>query len=255
MPKVDKKKPLEHGIAAECLGVKVPRSRYLHDGRIARINAAQYEGQEIAGALHVVKDSDTVLDIGAGIGLVGAVIASNRKPKKIHSFEANPELIPEIEALYAANDLTDQIAVENTILVSADDRPDTMKFFLHKSYLGSSLVDPGSRTRKVVDVPTADFNALCKSLNPTVLVMDIEGGELEILRHADLAPFRAVVLEFHPGAYGVSGMRECKTILRDAGFSRIDEVSTRTVWTCVRGEGATTDNTDDQNDKDDEAAA
>lgn len=236
MPKVDKKLNSEPEIAAECLGVKVPQSRYLHEGRIARINAAQYEGQEIAGALHVINDSDTVLEIGAGIGLVGAVIASNRKPKKILSYEANPELIPEIEALYAANGLTDQISVQNTILVSADDRPETLKFFLHKSYLGSSLVDPGNRTRKVVDVPTADFNALCKTLKPTVLVMDIEGGELEILRHADLAPFRAVVLEFHPGSYGVSGMRECKTILRDAGFSRIDEVSTRTVWTCVRSE-------------------
>ena len=64
--------------------------------------------------------------------------------------------------------------------------------------------------------------------------MDIEGGELELLRHADLGQFRAMVLEFHPEAYGVEGMRECKAIIRDAGFERLPEKSTRTVWTCER---------------------
>lgn len=221
-------------IAAECHGVRVPPSRFLHDRRIERINAAQYEGQEIAGALHVVGADDTVLEIGAGIGLVGAVIAANRGPVRVQSYEANPELIPEIEALYAENGLDDRISVRNQVLISAPDRPDTVPFFLRNSYLGSSLTDPGDRTRARVEVGTADFAATCAELNPTVLVMDIEGGELDLLRHADLTPFRAIVLEFHPKAYGVEGMRECKRILRDAGFARVDEVSTRTVWTCAR---------------------
>ena len=59
-------------------------------------------------------------------------------------------------------------------------------------------------------------------------------GELELLRHADLSGIRAMVLEYHPKAYGIGGMRECKTILRAAGFERIAEKSVRTVWTCAR---------------------
>lgn len=224
-------------VAAECHGVQVPPSRFLHDRRIERINAAQYEGQEIAGALHVVTQDDTVLEIGAGIGLVGAVIAANRQPKQVHAFEANPELIPEIEALYAANGLSERISVRNQVLVSAPDRPDTVPFFLRNSYLGSSLADPGKKTRKRVEVETASFAETCAALAPTVLVMDIEGGELNLLRHADLSGFRAVVLEFHPKVYGVSGMRACKRILRQAGFARVDAVSTRTVWTCLRDTG------------------
>jgi len=219
---------------AECLGVRVPASRFLHETRIERINAAQYEGQEIAGALHVVNGDDVVLEIGAGIGLVGAVIATNAKPRRVHAFEANPDLIPEIENLYQINDLGDRISVENTVLISAEQRPETVPFYLHKSYLGSSLTDPGARTRKQVEVKTADFNATCAALKPTVLVMDIEGGELDLLRHADLTPFRAIVVEFHPKTYGIGGMRACKTILREAGFGRVEQVSTRTVWTCLR---------------------
>jgi FkbM family methyltransferase len=223
-------------IAAVCLGVKVPSSRFLHDKRIERINAARYEGQEIAGALHVTGADDTVLEIGAGIGLVGAVIAANARPRAVHAFEANPDLIPAIESLYAANDLGDRIAVRNAVLVSAPGRPATMAFHVHNSYLGSSLIGDASRALRTVDVPTASFADTCAALNPTVLVMDIEGGELDLLRHADLSGFRAVVLEFHPGAYGVEGMRECKSILRGAGFVNVAEKSTRTVWTCVRAE-------------------
>jgi FkbM family methyltransferase len=223
-------------IAARCLGVDVPISRYLHEGRISRINSANYEGHEIRGCLHVVRDGDVVLEIGAGIGLVGAVVASNNKPKRVQSFEANPELIPVIEELYRVNGLENVISVRNQVLFSASDRPQTIPFHLHNSYLGSSLVASDGKIRKTVDVATADFAEVCAEIEPTVLVMDIEGSELELLRHADLSHFRAAVLEFHPGAYGVDGMRECKNILRDAGFNRIGEKSNRIVWTCEREE-------------------
>jgi len=220
-------------IVAECHGVKVPASPFLHERRIERINAAQYEGLEMDGALHVVRPDDVVLEIGAGIGLVGAVIAAKARPRAVHSYEANPELIPAIEALYAVNGL-DNIAVRNAVLVSAPERPETMTFHLHSSYLGSSLIEPERRKSRAVAVPTESFAEVCARVKPTVLVMDIEGGEQEILRHADLSGFRAMVLEFHPKAYGVGGMRECKNILRDAGFERIAEKSVRTVWTCER---------------------
>lgn len=224
----------EQTAAAECLGVKVPASDFLHDTRIERINAARYEGQEIAGALHVVGEDDTVLEIGAGIGLVGAVIAHNARPKAVYSYEANPALISAIHALYEMNGLGDRISVRNQILISASDRPETIPFHVRNSYLGSSILNPDNRPSTVVDVPTASFAEVCDAWRPTVLIMDIEGGELELLRHADLSGFRAVVLEFHPEAYGVPGMRECKRILTEAGFQKVDEKSTRVVWTCVR---------------------
>ena len=85
-----------------------------------------------------------------------------------------------------------------------------------------------------MQVKTAGFNETVAALKPDVLIMDIEGGELDVLKDADLSSIRAVVLEFHPGAYGIEGMRTCKDILKKAGFERIESHSTRTVWACER---------------------
>ena len=88
-------------IAALCKGVRVPHSPFLNETRIRRIQEARYEGEEIAGALHVVRQGDRVLEMGAGLGVVSAVTALNARPARILSFEANPALIPHIRALHA----------------------------------------------------------------------------------------------------------------------------------------------------------
>ena len=113
--------PTSH--AAECKGVVVPHSPFLTGTRIERINAARYEGEEIAGALSVVRPGDRVLELGAGLGLVGAVTAKNADPEAVLSFEANPELIPHTRALYRANGLDGLIELRNAVLLSAPDRP------------------------------------------------------------------------------------------------------------------------------------
>lgn len=218
---------------AECLGVKVPDSPMLTPTRIERINAARYEGQEIAGALRVVREGDRVLELGAGIGIVGAVVAKTAKPSKVMSFEANPALIQHIEALYELNGLHGRISVRNEVLISAPDAPPSLPFHIRNSYLGSSLIDSDSRATTRVDVPTASYGEVHKDFAPDVLLMDIEGGELDFLRHASLDGIRAIVIEFHPDAYGRKGMKECKDILERAGFAKVPDFSTRQVWTCT----------------------
>lgn len=219
--------------AAECHGIKVPHSPMLTPVRIERINAARYEAQEIAGALAVVQPGDKVLELGAGLGLVGAIVAHNAKPAQVLSFEANPNLIDHIRMLYRMNNLGDQIDVRNAVLISAPNPPPKMAFHIRNSYLGSSLIDSDTRATTRVEVPTQLYAELKQNYAPDVLLIDIEGGELEFLRHASLAGIRAVVIEFHPGAYGRDGMRECKSILERAGFAKVPEHSTRLVWTCV----------------------
>lgn len=221
-------------IAANCHGVDVPQSPFLNETRIKRINAARYEGQEIAGALNVVHAGDKVLELGAGLGVVGAVTAANCKPARVVSFEGNPNLIPHIQALYDLNGLGDVITVRNQVLISAPDRPDHLPFQLHNSFLGSSLQRDPASARETVQVPTASYAELKAELDPDILLMDIEGGELEFLEHADLSGIRSVVVEFHPGVYDVAGMRRCKSILRDAGFANDPDLSNRTVWVASR---------------------
>lgn len=228
--------PDQTEIVALCKGVKVPHSRFLTKTRLARIKAERYEHVEIAGALTVVRAGDRVLELGAGIGIVGAVTAKNAAPEAVLAFEANPDLIPHIRALYRVNGLEGIIALRNQVLISGPDRPDTMTFHRRKSFLGSSLIDPPSANTRPVEVPTAEYRATAEEFQPNVLIMDIEGGELDFLKHADLSGIRALVVEFHPKVYGKLGMQACKGILREAGFARLEGPSTRMVWACTRSE-------------------
>jgi FkbM family methyltransferase len=218
---------------AECHGVKLPDSPLLNPTRIARINAARYEGQEIAGALNVVQPGDRVLELGVGTGLVGAIVAHNAKPEKVMSFEANPALIEHINALYRFNHLEDRMEVNNALLVSDPKAPKSLVFHVRSSFLGSSLIDTDTRATTPIDVPTRQYAQVHQDFRPDVLLIDIEGGELEFLRHASLKGVRAIVIEFHPDAYGKDGMRECKSILEKAGFTKVPEHCTRHVWTCT----------------------
>ena len=94
---------LDQSIAAVCKGVRVPHSPFLNETRIRRIDEARYEGEEITGALAVVREGDRVLELGAGLGVVGSVTALNARPAKVMSFEANPALIPHIRAMHVEN--------------------------------------------------------------------------------------------------------------------------------------------------------
>lgn len=222
-------------IAAEYRGVRVPASDRMNDVRIRRINEGRYEGDELAGALKHIKSGDRVMELGAGIGFVGGAIAKLCDGATVRSYEANPNLIDDINALYDANDLGDRIKVRNAVVVSDPARPASMRFRVHKrSYLGSSLLLSDGMMADEVDVPTVGFDEIQRDFNPNVLVMDIEGGELEFLRFADLSQVDTVIIEFHPGVYTKEGMRECKSILRDAGLEPDEEVSTRKVWSACR---------------------
>ncbi|MBB3986106.1 FkbM family methyltransferase [Sagittula marina] len=224
----------DQAVAALCKGVRVPFSPFLNDMRIKRMKEARYEGTEIAGALSIVREGDRVLEMGTGLGVVGAVIAHNAKPEAVLSFEANPNLIPHIKELYALNDLTDRMEVRNQIVLTGPDQPSTVTFHLRSTYLASSLIKSDNRKTTPVDVPTVNFAKLVRDFRPDVLVIDIEGGELDFLRHADLSTIRAMVIEFHPDHYGREGAVQCKDILRAAGFQKNSDVSTRFVWTCER---------------------
>jgi FkbM family methyltransferase len=208
-------------IVATCHAVRVPAAPHLGAGMIQSMNDGRFERLEMQAGLALVPKGARVLEMGAGSGLVGAVLARNCQPHSILSIEANPTLIPHINALYAANDLTGIISVRHAVVISQPDPPTEIEFNVRGNFLGSSLTPVAGKSRPV-KVPVIAYSELLQTWPHDTIMMDIEGGELEFLRHADLSGIRLFIAEFHRDAYGREGLRECRQLLQGAGLHRDD---------------------------------
>jgi hypothetical protein len=70
-----------------------------------------------------------------------------------------------------------------------------------------------------IRVPVRPLNEEIRRLDPTFLVLDIEGGERELFRFIDFHHIRKIALELHTGLIGQEEAAGIKRRLRDAGFS------------------------------------
>ena len=85
-------------------GMKFPLNNALIKARIRKmLRNNAYEDKETDAALRVVREGDVVLEVGGGIGYMSTLVASKRAIASVHSFEANPHLIPYIRQVHAAN--------------------------------------------------------------------------------------------------------------------------------------------------------
>ena len=100
-------------------GMKFPDDPAILRGRIRKLlRQNAYEAKESEAALRVVREGDRVIELGGGVGYMSTLVASKRNVASVHSFEANPNLIPYIRRVHAANGLS------NTFLLYTSDASD-----------------------------------------------------------------------------------------------------------------------------------
>ncbi len=208
-------------IAAEFEGLKVPRSPYLPEQRARQISRGNYEKPERKLSDKLIQPGDRVLEMGAGIGFVGGMSVLHKSGAVLRSFEANPDLIPHIQSLYQINGLADRASVENKLVIANPERPETMTFYVHGSFLGSSVYEARKSRRPSVEIPTISWDAVKSDFCPDVVIMDIEGAERDFVNHADLTGIRALIIEFHPALYGEDGIADCLNALKFKGFKQL----------------------------------
>ncbi len=110
----------------------------------------------------------------------------------------------------------------------------TSDFFIHRDFWSSSSHDRGFSER--IEVATLGFTDLLKRHNPTFLVIDIEGGEIQLV-DTDLPPnVRSVLIELHKHIVGVDGVNQVVEWLHRQGLTRADDWSTRAVAYFYRSE-------------------
>ena len=200
----------------KCRGLRFPLDRDVLPPRIrALLREGNYEAKEAIAVRKLVKADDVVMELGAGIGFMSTLVAKKTPAKSVHSFEANPQLMPYIAQVHALNEVTNA-HVTNAVLGDSDG---TAPFYIRKNFLASSL-DPMEDAAECteVEVPTLDVNAVIKELQPSVLICDIEGAEADLLPKMDLTGLRAVVIETHPQWIGKEGMQKVFRCLDAAGL-------------------------------------
>ncbi|WIY25977.1 FkbM family methyltransferase [Parasedimentitalea psychrophila] len=187
-----------------------------------------YETPEIEALLALVRSGDRILEAGVGLGVVSALAAKHFPDAKIRSYEANPMLIAPIQDLYRRNGLT-TIDLRNEILVRGVAGDSHRTFYIHESFAESSLLEPEGGAASVVSVPTENFEHVLSEFAPDVLVIDIEGGEEELLCAVDLTEIRVLVLELHPKVVSRQGIKEIYDSCAAAGLYPRCDLSTGNV--------------------------
>ena len=161
-----------------------------------KLENGTYEEDEARGADRCVRPGFRVLELGAGIGYVTAICAQRAGPENVLSVEANPALLPVIEANLRRNGVPGVTLVHGAatgpVALGA-----TGSFAVSEGYTGSSLDGKGQRAQ----VPLISVHDLIRAHKPHVVLMDVEGAEADMFSRAWKCPLRFCVMELHPKKY------------------------------------------------------
>ena len=172
-----------------------------------------YERAERILLRNIVQPGDCVLEIGAGIGFIGLLSAKLAGSSgRVVSYEANPALRPLIEANYTKNSLRPELRMR---AISIDGQP--VELHVNKSLLSSSFFSR-EETQSIQKIESDALQTVLGELNPDVLVMDVEGAEIDLLSACDLSAIRSILVELHPHIVGDGKITALLESLYDQGF-------------------------------------
>ena len=176
----------------------------------------RYERHKVRQLRNRVEPNDVVLDVGAGIGLTALYAASMVGGENVLCVEADPRAADLAEANFAANGRDIELLRAGAV---PRGEPSEVDFHLHEE-LGRSSLTPRAGGIETVRVPTLDIAPLLRARNVSVLNVDVEGSERDVL-HAidDFGPVRIVLLSVHEQVVGYERTNRLLERLFDAGFA------------------------------------
>ncbi|MFO7855383.1 MAG: FkbM family methyltransferase [Paracoccaceae bacterium] len=186
---------------------------------VSEIASGSYEQREMLFAQRMVSSGDRVLELGAGLGFVSTVVCKSIEPSYYAAVEADSRLISHIERTHIKNGVKN-VDVINAIF-SSDERALSeghLKFGVSKVFWGSAVHKAGQQNIGTVHVRTENASRFIEENSINVLIIDIEGGELDLFRKLYFGGVAKIILEIHPKVFGQAGVREIFQILDDNDF-------------------------------------
>jgi FkbM family methyltransferase len=158
--------------------------------------------QEYEAFRHDIRAGDMVLDIGANLGAYSLLFGHWVGPSGlVHAFEPAPLTRAGLVRHVAINGFDSRVHVHGEAVSRAEGRAR----FLADGLQGDNRLAGGAAGAAAVEIATTGIDAFCRRLGrlPSLIKVDVEGAELDVLRGARetiaaAGPTLALYVEMHP---------------------------------------------------------
>jgi FkbM family methyltransferase len=174
-----------------------------------------YEDEESRQIPSLLKKGERIVELGAGVGYISALCAKQNKVDSLVVYEAHPELIPVIRRTHELNGV--KSTVINAVVLPRK-KSDTVPFYIRDDFWASSLSSQPYGYSQVVNVPVVSLAQMIAEHKPTMLIVDIEGGETMLFDDVELPGVRKVYLEVHPHIVGSTAVKRLFDFFADRNF-------------------------------------
>ena len=197
--------------------LRIPEAQ-LSPPLVKALEQGRYEAGESDALLRNLKPGDRVLDIGAGAGFVSSLAARVVGGENVTSVEASPGMLPVLRRNLNLNE-TGAAQVLHGAVVPDDFAGEVVRFEVAGAFWASRIGAGEDAGRRQVEVPVLRFRELVEKVQPSVLVMDIEGGELDICQLDWPGCVRLLIMEIHTGRYPPEAVKAMFDGLSRNGFT------------------------------------
>jgi len=158
---------------------------------------------------------DTIIDIGANVGLFTIRYGKRFPGMRIFSFEPHPVVYQRLLKNLEVNDIANAVAVNAAITSS----PGRASLFVGRATVAGSLIAPARRLLPAFYVRAITLDAFCQAHSVAsigLLKIDVEGAEVAVLDSAQevLKITKCIMVECH----SLTLENSVRTILAEHGF-------------------------------------
>lgn len=196
-------------------------NKILTDRLRVAFETSKYEQLEARQVPRILRDGDRLLEIGAGVGYISSLAGILFKLDLVVVIEANPDLMKIIDNIHNLNGvqskLINGVAVSSLGRLSLSESDGKAAFYVRNDFWGSSL-DSSKSYKEIKHVPVYDINHLVHIYKPTVIICDIEGGEIDLFNNVNLSSVRVALFEVHKKNIGLDGIDRLSMDMRHQGL-------------------------------------
>jgi FkbM family methyltransferase len=187
------------------------------------LRSGSYERAEREVLAATLSPDDTYLELGCGIGLLATLAAARVGDRNVVAVEANPVLANAARKTASCNGHT--IEIRNVVLLRNPVGAVT-SFYVRPDFRESSL-SPLPEAQKGaelpaelqrIQVPTVDAYETIASVGASYFMVDIEGGETDLLRLPLPNCVTTVCVDLHAEATGIDAQSDMVAALLANGF-------------------------------------